>query len=575
MGHIQRLPRHLIDRIAAGEVVERPASVVKELVENAIDAGASIVDVRLLDGGLGRIEVIDDGSGMAADDARLAVEAHTTSKLRVADDLDRIATLGFRGEALASMGAVAKLTIDTRPPDAAVGTRVAIQGGTQAIVEPVGCAVGTRVLVEDLFFNTPARRKFLRAPAAEQARVTQTLRQIAASSDRPALRLHAADRLLLDAPAVERRDDPSRVAALAYRDLRLYPFLHHADSIAVSGFMCAPKDCRRDPKGIWCSINGRSVREAMLQRAIMDAYGSLIEHGRYPVAVLRIAMPLEAVDANVHPQKIEVRFADPAAVYRAVAAAIGDAVGREPWTGSRAGQPRVKELSPADVHFARQTLPGVLDRYPLAPDVAPTAVADSDRSTLAGLEVLWSDPHFVLARSMDDQLHLIDCARACRMACDFAISRGLESGGLPPRELMLPPTVTVTDTMLAHLDSVSGTLDRWAYDLMRAGPRQVILRSVPSMISEAAAANVAGALHRLLESKALTPDSLGALTRQSASADALGIEKPGAMLLRLDALRKHGIAVESCYRRLDRSTFERMFAPAGLGPSPYAARGDS
>src|SRR5258705_5896446 len=323
---IRVLPGGLVNQIAAGEVVERPASVVKELVENALDAGATQIRVAIRDGGLGSISVEDDGTGMAPADARLAFERHATSKLICAEDLERISSLGFRGEALPSIASVAGVRMCTRRRGDALGTELVGEGSGIARVAPIGCAEGTRIEVAELFGRVPARRKFLKSPATESSHLSRWLERMALA--RPDVRFELerdGRRAFLFLPT----DDPrERVIAVLSPGTgeQLVPVNGSLGRLAVRGYASPTHVLRSGPSELHVYVNRRPVRDRLLQFAVRDAYRDALPPGRYPVAVLFIDAAFEEVDVNVHPAKWEVRFRDPRAVTDLLRRAIGAAV---------------------------------------------------------------------------------------------------------------------------------------------------------------------------------------------------------------------------------------------------------
>jgi DNA mismatch repair protein MutL len=322
---IRVLPEHTVNRIAAGEVIERPAAAVKEIVENALDAGARRISVVLMGGGIDRIEVTDDGSGMTAEELGLCVLRHATSKL-ADDNLIRIDTLGFRGEALPSIGAAARLEITSRPRDGDHANAITVEGGTVGPVVPAAGAPGTRIVVRDLFFATPARRKFLKNPRTEAEHAEAVVRRLAMASPGTAFRLENEGRVVFDLPAQERAP---RVAALLgaeaagamlpVREVRQGP----AGDMVLSGYMCAPAISRMTAAAQGLVVNGRPVADPVLKTAVRVAYRDVIAHGRHPVVALWLDLPPEELDVNVHPAKTELRFRDPAAVRSLVIGALG------------------------------------------------------------------------------------------------------------------------------------------------------------------------------------------------------------------------------------------------------------
>jgi len=327
--HIQMLPDHVINKIAAGEVIERPASVVKELVENAIDAGATQVDVEVVQGGSQLIAISDNGSGMNRDDALLSIERHATSKIRTAEEVEAVATLGFRGEALSSIAAVSRFTLITRPAAELSGTQILVSGGKLQDVLDAGCPPGTRFEIRNLFFNVPARRKFLRTEATELAQIRQLFAVYALAHPETGLTFTSDGREMYNLPGG---------SSLADRITALYSpaFLSHlrkldfeADSVKVSGFAGLPQTGRKDRSDQYVFINGRPASAPVIYHALNEAYHAVLARGRYPSAFIFITVPPAEVDVNVHPAKKEVRFRHPAAVRDAVIAAVQKALALE------------------------------------------------------------------------------------------------------------------------------------------------------------------------------------------------------------------------------------------------------
>jgi len=305
---IRLLPTEVASQIAAGEVIERPASVVKELVENALDAGASAIHVRVQEAGRRLIEIVDDGTGIPADELPLAVERHATSKLTSAADLFRIGTLGFRGEALASIGSVSRLTLTSRVKSAEAGARIRVEGGATAPLEPVGAPVGTSVRVEDLFYNVPARLKFLKQDMTERRAIDMLLTRYALAY--PNVRFRLIDGA---SPTLQTAGDGDRraiLAALYGVDVarQMLEVLAEEDGLRLTGFTSPAALTRSNRKEITFFINGRWVQDTALGAALVQAYHTLLMVGRYPLATLFLALDPEEVDVNVHPAKAEVRF---------------------------------------------------------------------------------------------------------------------------------------------------------------------------------------------------------------------------------------------------------------------------
>ncbi|HUS13016.1 MAG TPA: DNA mismatch repair endonuclease MutL, partial [Pyrinomonadaceae bacterium] len=347
MSKIRVLPDHVANQIAAGEVVERPASVAKELVENAIDAAATRIVVEVEAGGRRLLKVSDDGEGMVRDDAVLAFERHATSKIARSEDLVNIATLGFRGEALASIASVARVELTTKTDEAAAATRVSIEGGKMRDVKDAAHPRGTTISVRDLFFNVPARRKFLRSEATESFHLTNLVTHYALAHPEIAFTLTNNGREVLRvAPAKDLRERAYQVFGAEFLDNLLEVGGHHAmiAGIArVSGFVSAPRDRRTSRDAQYLFVNGRFVRDHLISRALSEGYRAVLPHGVYPAALLFVEIRLEEVDVNVHPAKTEVRFRRAAAVADAVREAVRAAL-------ASAGYVRadLKEQTPLD-----------------------------------------------------------------------------------------------------------------------------------------------------------------------------------------------------------------------------------
>ena len=323
MSKIRVLPDHVANQIAAGEVVERPASVAKELVENAIDAGSKRIVIEVEAGGRRLLKVSDDGDGMVRDDAVLAFERHATSKIAKSEDLSSIATLGFRGEALASIASVARVELMTKTEVAAAATRVLIEGGKMRDVKDAAHPRGTTIAVRDLFFNVPARRKFLRSEATESFHLTNLVTHYALAHPEIAFTLTNNGREVLRvAPAGDLRERAYQVFGAEFLDNLLEVGGGHEEIAHVSGFVSAPRDRRTSRDAQYLFVNGRFVRDRLVARALSEGYRAVLPHGVYPAALLFIEIPLEEVDVNVHPAKTEVRFRRAAAVADAVREAV-------------------------------------------------------------------------------------------------------------------------------------------------------------------------------------------------------------------------------------------------------------
>lgn len=337
MSKIKVMSEQLSNRIAAGEVIERPASVVKELVENAIDAGARRVRIEIERAGSRLIAVSDDGCGMDGDDAMLSLEPHGTSKLLSEDDIDNIVTLGFRGEALPSIASISRLTLTTRTAGQLEGTQIVVEGGKLIDAGPCGGAVGTTIRVRDLFFNTPARKKFLKADATEAHHIEEAVLALAIPRPEVAFELVMDGRSVFHSPAAENAAPRLReFFGRVYAD-SLWPVSHRENGMEITGYIASPGFTRNSRREQRTFVNGRAVESLAIYRGIRDGYATLAESGRFPPAILFLVMSPLDVDVNVHPAKREVRFKHEYAVSRAIAAAVGNALKRTREAGPPAG----------------------------------------------------------------------------------------------------------------------------------------------------------------------------------------------------------------------------------------------
>ncbi len=483
---VRVLPAALADQIAAGEVVERPASVVKELVENAIDAGARRIDVEIEAGGRRLCRVVDDGSGMMPDDARLALRRHATSKIAAADDLWGLTTFGFRGEALPSIAAVSRLTLATRPPEAEAGFELTVEAGVETSAKEIGMPPGTQVTVRDLFFNTPARGKFLKAEATETANVSEAMLRLGLAHPSVHLRLRVGGRVALDLPV--HRDLAERVrAALARRGASA---LHEAagdeGGNQVRAFLAGPEEVSATARSTFLFVGGRFVRDRSLLHALALGYGPLLEKGRYPLAALFLDLPGHEVDVNVHPQKMEVRFARAQEVYAAVRHVVGAAIARAPWL--RAGDGAVRTFTEPPDYTGAGSLPlgAPGPAYSARPNRAPLALSGRAAGTFQG-----QLPMALRARDMDVE----PGARGAGESPGFF--GALNYVGQIHRTYLVceaDDALVLVDQHAAHERVVYGRLK--AAHERRQIPRQRLLFPIPIEVGEAAAA---AASHEVLE----------------------------------------------------------------------------
>ncbi|WP_182185635.1 DNA mismatch repair endonuclease MutL [Pectinatus frisingensis] len=326
MNKVHVLDENTINKIAAGEVVERPSSVVKELMENSIDAGATKIEVETMAGGTSFIRISDNGHGMNRDDVQIAILRHATSKITAVDDLQHISTLGFRGEALPSIAAVSRFSILTRQPQDELGTSVKITGGHLEDIGAAGCNIGTTIKVEDLFFNTPARKKFLKTNNTESNKINDFVIKLAFSNPQIAVKLINNNKLTITTPGNGSLRDAIQSVYGRTVGQELLPLTLNDETITINGFITKPAVIRSSRAWQTFIVNGRIISNSMISRSIDNAYHSLLPKSGYPLAVLNITVPKNSVDINVHPQKIEMKFAEDSLLFKAVYKSVLDAV---------------------------------------------------------------------------------------------------------------------------------------------------------------------------------------------------------------------------------------------------------
>jgi DNA mismatch repair protein MutL len=485
MSAIRLLPTALVNRIAAGEVIERPAAAVKELVENALDAGAARIAVALQGGGIDRIETVDDGAGMGPEDLALCVQRHCTSKL--ADgDLIRIRTLGFRGEALPSIGAAARLAIISRPAAASHAHRIEVAGGVVGEVAPAAGAPGTLVTVEDLFYATPARRKFLKSPRTEAEQAEAALRRLALAAPHTAFRLMVEDRVAFDLPA---QDRAARCAALLGPEAApvLMQVEGEREGATLSGFIAAPSVTRANAGGQSLVVNGRPVTDPTLRTALRVAYRNVIEPGRYPVAALWLDLPPEELDVNVHPAKTELRFRQAdnirALVIGTLQRALGGGAGSAAPRANFAPPLRLQSYRSAPRHtgFAEAQLP-----FAAPPAFRPLpALATPVAAHPLGAPVAQVLDTYIIAATADDAVILVDQHAAHERLMHEALRAQLLAGGVHSQPLLLPAVIDLSHEDAARLAEAAPALARLGLELEDFGAGAILVRALPAALGAA------------------------------------------------------------------------------------------
>ena len=497
---IRRLPSELVNRIAAGEVVERPASAVKELVENALDAGASAIAVRLSAGGLDLIEVTDDGSGMSPAEMRLALERHATSKLPD-DRIEAVSSFGFRGEALPSIASVARLTLESRVRGEE-GWRLVVDHGQAAGEEPASLPPGTRVRVEGLFDKVPARRKFLRSPRAEYAACLDAVRRLAMARSDVAFTLDHDGRKVVN---VQASDTPGRVAALLDRELDRHGLGIDCtrDGLRLAGVTSLPTFNRGMADHQYLFVNNRPVKDRLLVGALRAAYRDLLARDRHPVAALFVEVPGDEVDINVHPAKTEVRFRDPAAVRGLIVGGLRAALDEAGHRSAAREQFAAAVNWQSDLDRRPGENPGHVAPLPAETGMAPAfagvteAKLDFGRTPSARAELAVAPvPSFPLgvARGQvagtyivaeaEDGLILVDQHAAHERLVLERMRRAMADGGVARQALLLPEVVELDEPACDRLEARAPELAEMGLELERFGPRAMLVRATPALLGQ-------------------------------------------------------------------------------------------
>ena len=496
MPRIHLLDATLANQIAAGEVIERPAAVVKELVENALDAGARRIDVEIQDGGRRLIRVRDDGSGMGREDAALSVQRHATSKLRSKDDLFAIASYGFRGEALPSMAAVSRFALVTCEPAAVKGTRIEVEGSASPVISDAGAPPGTTVEVRDLFWNVPARRKFLKKAQAEQAQCIDAVLRLALPRSDVTFTVREGDRTL-----TQLQSGADVLASRAEEALggevrgRLVPFSGECRSVRAHGLLVSPAVEYGSARNVWLFVNGRAIRDRSLTHAVLRAYGELMPHGRYPGALVFLQVPPAGLDVNVHPAKAEVRFADPRAAWEAIYGGLTQVLARGDWMPQRNG------TDPAPAYDASQRVAEAIERYgtrmpatwwmppaqtPLAP--APKAEEGSQPQAelvprpawFRGLRYLGQLHRTYLVCEGPRGLVLID-QHAAHERINYQRLRG-RGGNAGAQPLLVPQIVQLPAAAAARISEAADLLASIGVELDSFGGQSAAVKALPAAL---------------------------------------------------------------------------------------------
>ena len=494
---IQQLPSHLINQIAAGEVVERPASVVKELLENSLDAGAHDVHVDIVTGGRKLIRIRDDGSGIHKNELTLALSRHATSKISSLEDLEAIASLGFRGEALPSIASVARLSLISRSADADSAWQVDADGGELSAPRPAAHPRGTTIEVHDLFYNTPARRRFLRTERTEFGHIEKWIRRLALSRPDVTFTMTHNGRTLMQLAAADSDDKRlqriARICGEAFADQALY-IERETDGIALAGWIGLPTFNRSQPDLQYWFVNGRSVTDKTLAHAARHAYRDVLFHGRYPAYALSLTMDPASVDANAHPSKHEVRFRDGRRVHGVVSQALevalqdtrpgGHAPARAVSAANAVYQQGSMSLSAGQspgISAVRESLAG----YAALSSASPKLAADPNDAEVPplGFAIAQLAGVYILAENKDG-LVVVDMHAAHERIVYEKLKRGFDDKSVVSQPLLVPVTVAVAESEANLVEESADLLASIGLVIDRAGPTSLMVREVPALLKD-------------------------------------------------------------------------------------------
>ena len=499
MGKIKKLDPITIKRIAAGEVVERPASVVKELVENSIDANAKTIFVDVLKGGLKRIKVVDDGEGMTYEDAQLAFERYATSKIRNTEDLFHINTLGFRGEALASISAVSHVILITRHKDTDIGTKIVVEGGVIKKVERVGCQVGTSITVDDLFFNVPARRKFLKSPLSEFSHIADVIMRYSLVYVDVFFRLTHNNKVILSSPSAH--DLIEKIYYVYGKDVaeHMVPVEYQKESVKISGYASKPAVSRATKSAINFFVNGRYVVSPLLYKAIKEAYHTILPDDRYPIAVINIEIEPSKVDVNIHPTKREVKFDDEELIFESIKSAVRDVLLKERLEPDI----REKELRISSAEVETSIEPSQLktslaqsSQVPLVPilkgyqsklvDLAELPSRESEIKYKLPWKIVGQIAKIFIVAYDDTNVYIIDQHAAHERILFERFYKEYNTGGVKKQELLEPLAIEVTPAETSILKENLDYLVKFGFDISYFGSNTFLVRAVPIILRKTA-----------------------------------------------------------------------------------------
>ncbi len=489
MGKIVVLDENTSNRIAAGEVIERPASVVKELAENSIDAGASVIDIEIKSGGITYIRITDNGTGIESDDALLAFERHATSKIKKADDLDTVATMGFRGEALASIAAVSEVELTTRTTDAAAGTRINLRGGVLKYSGSAGCPQGTSIIVRDLFYNTPARYKFLKKDSAETGYISDAIIKAALSKPNISFRLTVNGAVTISTPG--NGDLRSTIYSLFGKPVNenVIQLDYESKGVFITGYAGKADIARSNRSHQYFFVNSRPVRNKVLAAAVDEAYRTVLMKNKYAFTVLLLGMNPMSVDVNVHPAKAEVKFSNDSDVFEAVYGAIGKAIltNKEIIIIDNYGSLKVSESAEAEeINYNASSSSSFSPSAITMQDwvSTPESYSASIPVQFTGMKIIGQAFNTYILLEYKDELYLVDQHAAHERLIYEKIKNRFISGEVEAQMLITPVTVQLTSREAAFVSDNFDILGRAGFLAESFGGSSIILRSVPALIAD-------------------------------------------------------------------------------------------
>ncbi|MBC8214768.1 MAG: DNA mismatch repair endonuclease MutL [Candidatus Marinimicrobia bacterium] len=498
MPNIRLLPSDLINQIAAGEVVERPASVVKELIENSLDANATHIDILILDGGKSLIQISDDGCGMNGDNLKMSVKRHATSKIDKHEDLSKIHTLGFRGEALPSIASISQLNVKSST-NGIDGNEISIHGDEIKFIRPVGCVKGTAIKVNNLFFNTPARRKFLKKTESEQRAVTSIIRRFALSYPKISFSYTINERNVYKLKSASLRDRISQIYGKSFARSVLTVSYKKNES-TIDGFVGNLSQVKKRQGEQFLFLNGRFIKDRLLNSAVYSAYRSLIARGEFPFSVLNLNIPLESVDVNVHPAKLEVRFQDEWRVYHVVKSAItealGDLLGALPGFAPPNSYIYTQGSKTADISFGgvvRNSGDFTIEKAPRPMQQNDASGIQVNRanerienitksSTLENLEIsnnIWQIKKKYIVTEVKSGMIIIDQHVAHERILYEAAQKALDGNGFSSQTVLFPQTVKFLPDEYSKLIDIIPYIEKIGFRVREFGENTVVVEGVP------------------------------------------------------------------------------------------------